>query len=129
MACRWPSNWRRRRARFFRRRKYGSACLTGLQLLEADVPGAIPGAPARHQTLRAAIDWSYELLDEAEQRLLRRLMVFEAAAHQKRREPYVTMAQPLMFCMVLPALVHKSLCDNRKPSRGFGCWKSFAIMA
>jgi predicted ATPase len=30
----------------------------------------------RHQTLRAAIDWSYELLDEAEQRLLDRLSVF-----------------------------------------------------
>jgi predicted ATPase/class 3 adenylate cyclase len=30
----------------------------------------------RHQTLRAAIDWSYDLLDEAEQRLLARVAVF-----------------------------------------------------
>ncbi len=30
----------------------------------------------RHQTLRAALDWSYELLPEPEQRLLRRLAVF-----------------------------------------------------
>jgi predicted ATPase len=30
----------------------------------------------RHQTLRAALDWSYELLPEAERRLLRRLSVF-----------------------------------------------------
>ena len=30
----------------------------------------------RHQTLRAALDWSYELLPEAEQRLLRHLAVF-----------------------------------------------------
>ncbi len=30
----------------------------------------------RHQTLRAAIDWSYELLTEPEQRLLARLAVF-----------------------------------------------------
>jgi predicted ATPase/class 3 adenylate cyclase len=30
----------------------------------------------RHQTLRAAIDWSYDLLSEAEQRLLVRLSVF-----------------------------------------------------
>jgi predicted ATPase len=30
----------------------------------------------RHQTLRATIDWSYDLLDESEQRLLDRLSVF-----------------------------------------------------
>ena len=30
----------------------------------------------RHQTLRAAIDWSYDLLTEAERVLLRRLSVF-----------------------------------------------------
>jgi predicted ATPase/class 3 adenylate cyclase len=33
-------------------------------------------AVERHQTLRAAIDWSYELLSETEQLLLRRLSVF-----------------------------------------------------
>lgn len=33
-------------------------------------------APPRHQTLRAAIDWSYSLLTNAEQTLLRRLAVF-----------------------------------------------------
>ncbi|WP_373067759.1 protein kinase domain-containing protein, partial [Gemmatimonas sp.] len=32
--------------------------------------------PARQRTLRATIDWSYSLLDAAEQRLLRRLSVF-----------------------------------------------------
>lgn len=32
--------------------------------------------PARHQTLRATIDWSYSLLDEDEQRLLRRMSIF-----------------------------------------------------
>ncbi|MFP4636527.1 MAG: BTAD domain-containing putative transcriptional regulator, partial [Nitriliruptoraceae bacterium] len=35
------------------------------------------GVPARHQTLEAAITWSYELLDPDAQRLLRRLAVFE----------------------------------------------------
>jgi predicted ATPase/transcriptional regulator with XRE-family HTH domain len=33
-------------------------------------------APARQQTLRAAIEWSNDLLDEAEQRLFRRLGIF-----------------------------------------------------
>jgi non-specific serine/threonine protein kinase len=34
------------------------------------------GVPERQRTLRAAIDWSYGLLDEPERRLLRRLSVF-----------------------------------------------------
>ncbi|HEY7951914.1 MAG TPA: tetratricopeptide repeat protein [Solirubrobacteraceae bacterium] len=32
--------------------------------------------PARHQTLRAAIDWSHSLLSDTEQRLFRRMAVF-----------------------------------------------------
>src|SRR5262249_41656355 len=38
--------------------------------------GGQRSAVKRHQTLRAAIDWSYELLNEAEQRMLDRLSVF-----------------------------------------------------
>jgi predicted ATPase len=36
-------------------------------------------AEARHRTLRATIDWSYDGLDEAEQRMLRTLSVFQAS--------------------------------------------------
>ena len=38
--------------------------------------GGRRGAVARHATLRAAIDWSYELLSVAEQQLLARMAVF-----------------------------------------------------
>jgi predicted ATPase len=39
--------------------------------------GGRRGAVERHQTLRAAIDWSYELCSEPERRLLSRLSVFQ----------------------------------------------------
>jgi predicted ATPase/transcriptional regulator with XRE-family HTH domain len=38
--------------------------------------GGARDLPAHQQTLRSTIDWSYELLDECEQSLLRRLAVF-----------------------------------------------------
>jgi predicted ATPase/DNA-binding SARP family transcriptional activator len=38
--------------------------------------GGTRTSEARHRTLRATLDWSYELLSDAERRLLRRLAVF-----------------------------------------------------
>jgi predicted ATPase/DNA-binding CsgD family transcriptional regulator len=38
--------------------------------------GSGRAAPPRHQSLRASLDWSHDLLSEPEQRLLRRLAVF-----------------------------------------------------
>jgi len=55
--------------------------------------GGARDLPQRQQTLRAAIDWSYDLLNAAEQKLFRRLSVFaggctlegvEAASNTKR---------------------------------------------
>lgn len=43
------------------------------------VAGHLSNGPKRHQSLRVAIDWSYELLDEAEQRLFRSLCIFEGS--------------------------------------------------
>jgi predicted ATPase len=48
----------------------------GLDRRFAILTGGRRRAVPRHQTLRAAIDWSYELLTGAEQRLLARLAVF-----------------------------------------------------
>jgi predicted ATPase/class 3 adenylate cyclase len=42
--------------------------------------GGSRAAVARHQTLRATIDWSYELLTEPERAVLRRLSVFAGGA-------------------------------------------------
>jgi predicted ATPase/DNA-binding SARP family transcriptional activator len=44
----------------------------GFRLLSSTRRGAVP----RHRTLRDAIDWSYELLDESERIVLQRLSVF-----------------------------------------------------
>ena len=41
--------------------------------------GRAPGDAPRHATMEAAIDWSYRLLDETEQALLRRLSVFPSS--------------------------------------------------
>jgi predicted ATPase/DNA-binding winged helix-turn-helix (wHTH) protein len=65
----------------------------------------------RHQTLRAALDWSYGLLDATEQRVLRRLAVFaggftleaaQAVAGDEAMDAWALLE-------TLSALVHKSL--------------------
>src|SRR6266436_4872338 len=42
--------------------------------------GGSRAAVARHQTLRATIDWSYDLLGEPERAVVRRLSVFAGGA-------------------------------------------------
>jgi predicted ATPase/DNA-binding SARP family transcriptional activator len=50
--------------------------LTRLQDSFGVLAGGSRSAGARHETLKAAMDWSYRLLNEEEQRLFRRLAVF-----------------------------------------------------
>jgi len=69
------------------------------------------GAPARHQTLRASVDWSHQLLNESEQALFRRLAVFAggwslSAAEEVVAGPPVGRGQA---ARVLAGLVDKSL--------------------
>jgi predicted ATPase/DNA-binding CsgD family transcriptional regulator len=68
-------------------------------------------APARHQTLRNTIEWSYQLLDTQEQRLFQRLSVFagnwtleaaEVVCAEEGAETYDVLS-------VLTQLVNKSL--------------------
>lgn len=72
-------------------------------------------AAARHQTLRAAIDWSYDLLDLTERRLLAQLSVFaggwllEAAEAVCGSDAEESGAQDPDVVEVLGGLVDKSL--------------------
>ena len=67
-------------------------------------------APARHRTLRATIDWSYDLLTPAEQVLLRRLSVFAGWSLEMAEEICAGPDMPASGVLdLLAALVDKSL--------------------
>lgn len=85
--------------------------LEGLQRRFDMLAGGRRRAVQRHQTLRAAIDWSYELLSEDERRLLARLAVFAGGCTRRAAEA-VCGTKPLVSGQVfalLVALVDKSL--------------------
>jgi predicted ATPase/class 3 adenylate cyclase len=65
----------------------------------------------RQQTLAAAIDWSYRLLDEPERRLFERLSVFQGGFTLEAVEEVCTASDLDRFAVLelLPALVDKSL--------------------
>jgi non-specific serine/threonine protein kinase len=94
--------------------------------------------PARHQTLRAALDWSHDLLTDEEQRLFRRLAVFRdgctpaaagavaGAAHRESEQPAATHAAgsptgapaALLVLDGLRALVEQSLLQQGRMVEG-----------
>lgn len=67
--------------------------------------------PARQQTLRHTIDWSYDLLNEAEQRLFRRLSVFAGGFALEAAESVCDTKQELGLDMLdgVASLVDKNL--------------------
>jgi predicted ATPase/DNA-binding NarL/FixJ family response regulator len=78
------------------------------------------GAPARHQTLRASVDWSHQLLSQAEQALFRRLAVFAggwslSAAEEVGAAPPVGHGQA---ARLLAGLVDKSLVQAEDSATG-----------
>jgi predicted ATPase/DNA-binding SARP family transcriptional activator len=75
-------------------------------LLTAGSRTALP----RHQTLRAIVDWSWDLLDEAERTVLRRLSVFSGGATPAAAEQVCGPAgDPAGLIDVIASLVDKSL--------------------
>ncbi len=76
----------------------------------------------RQQTLRATIDWSYELLDPEEQRLLRALSVFVGGCTYEAAEQ-VAGSEP----DTLQSLIDKSLVRRRETSVGQRYWMLTSI--
>jgi predicted ATPase/DNA-binding CsgD family transcriptional regulator len=78
------------------------------------------GGPARHQTLRASVEWSHQLLDDGERALFRRLAVFAGgwtleAAESACAGPPVP---PGHVARLLAGLADKSLVHVERPDRG-----------
>lgn len=75
---------------------------------------------ARHQTLRAAIDWSYDILDPVGQTLFRRMSVFRGGFEMEAAIAvcgYGPLDQSLVLT-ILPQLVDKSLIVVDQPAHG-----------
>jgi predicted ATPase/DNA-binding winged helix-turn-helix (wHTH) protein len=81
-----------------------------LQLLT----GGALDLPERQQTLRKAIDWSHELLNDAEQKLLRRLSVFVGGCTLEAAEAVCNTARDLDIDLFegLSSLVDKNLIQK-----------------
>ncbi len=83
----------------------------------------------RHQTLRLAIDWSYDLLTAAEQALLRRLCIFAGRFTLDDVESVCTSDEvPATLALdVLSSLVDKSLVTKLDVS-GLACYRLHETM-
>ena len=87
-----------------------------LQLLT----GGARDLPQRQQTLRAAIDWSYDLLNAAEQRLFRRLSVFVGGCTLEGAEAVCDTKSDLDLDLLdgMASMVDKSLMQQVEQANG-----------
>ena len=87
-----------------------------LQLLT----GGARDLPRRQQTLRAAIDWSYDLLTTAEQKLFRRLSVFVGGSTLEGAEAVCNPQGDLDLDLLdgMASMVDKSLVREVGPPKG-----------
>jgi predicted ATPase/DNA-binding winged helix-turn-helix (wHTH) protein len=87
-----------------------------LQLLT----GGACDMPQRHQTLRAAMDWSYDLLSGAEQKLFRRLSVFVGGCTLEGAEAVCDTKGDLNLDLLegMTSMVDKSLAQQVEPVKG-----------
>ena len=99
--------------------------LDRLQRRFSVLTSAAADMPDRHQTLRATIDWGFDLLDDAEQIALRRLAAFSGGWTLAAAEAVLTGAGPLggEVLDVLDGLITKSFVkrpDEDGPTPRFG---------
>jgi DNA-binding SARP family transcriptional activator/DNA-binding CsgD family transcriptional regulator len=90
---------------------------TGLDDAFRLLVGGVRGGPARHQTLRATLDWSYELLSEPERVAFRRLAVFPGGFDLEAAERVAVAGGGIAEHEVLDlltCLVDKSLVSVRR---------------
>jgi predicted ATPase/serine/threonine protein kinase len=87
-----------------------------LQLLT----GGARDLPQRQQTLRAAIDWSYDLLSAAEQKLFRRLSVFVGGCNLEGVEAVCDTKVDLDLDLLdgMASMVDKSLVQQVETAKG-----------
>ncbi|MFN2568121.1 MAG: AAA family ATPase [Candidatus Dormibacteria bacterium] len=93
--------------------------------------GGDQNAPPRHRSLELALNWSHDLLSEAEQLLFRRLSVFVGPLTWKRCEPSPRPETGLTTCST-PWLdyLRNPLCSpmSRTISLTIGCCRAFDSM-
>ena len=80
--------------------------------------GGARGLPERQQTLRGAIDWSYDALDEAEQTLFARLAVFSGRWRIEAAEAVCNAGGELNVLDGLGSLVDTSLVRHEEAPDG-----------
>jgi predicted ATPase/RsiW-degrading membrane proteinase PrsW (M82 family) len=82
--------------------------------------GGAPDLPERQRTLRSAIEWSYDLLDPAEQGLFARLSVFRGAWSLDLADDVCRgdAEAPSDFLKQVESLVANSLIERRRPAEG-----------
>src|SRR5262249_52180883 len=94
--------------------------LTRLEQGLSVLSGGARDLPARQQTLRGAIAWSYDLLSPEEQRIFRRLSIFVNGCTLEAAEQGCTAAGPLAGDLLegLMSLVDKSLLRQVEETEG-----------
>jgi predicted ATPase len=96
------------------------AMLAKLQSRLKLLTGGARDLPARQQTLRGAIEWSYELLDPGDQQLFRRLAVFQGGRTLEAVEAVCNAGGDLQADVVdgVESLMAKSLLQQREGRDG-----------